>query len=143
MCKHSLPYSLCKGSNCFFQFLSKFVFLQVLESNNDDSEIHSSLPKDESFHYCGMPLRRVGSRDAAFIHTQDSDDFFRHKLLVPQFMVEDVTNEENADSLLSATIVPHVQSESDDDHKSYTREEENKNANEVQTRPLFSYVLLY
>ncbi|KAF3585451.1 hypothetical protein F2Q69_00025841 [Brassica cretica] len=102
----------------------------VLESNNDDSEIHSSLPKDESFHYCGMPLRRVGSRDAAFIHTQDSDDFFRHKLLVPQFMVEDVTNEENADSLLSATIVPHVQSESDDDHKSYTREEENKNANE-------------
>lgn len=117
--------------------------MQVLESNNDDSETQSSLPKDESFHYCGMPLRRVGSRDAAFIHTQDSDDFFRHKLLVPQFMVEDVTNEENADSLLSATIVPHVQSESDDDHKSYTREEENKNANEVQTRSLFSYVLLY
>ena len=102
----------------------------VLESNNDDSETQSSLPKDESFHYCGMPLRRVGSRDAAFMHTQDSDDFFRHKLLVPQFMVEDVTNEENADSLLSATIVPHVQSESDDDHKSYTREEENTNANE-------------
>ena len=100
----------------------------VLESNNDDSETQSTLPKDESFHYCGMPLRRVGSRDAAFMHTQESDDFFRHKLLVPQFMVEDVTNEENADSLLSATIVPHVQNESDDDHKSYTREEENTNA---------------
>ncbi|CAH8287100.1 unnamed protein product [Eruca vesicaria subsp. sativa] len=100
----------------------------VLESANDDSENESSLPKDESFHYCGMPLRRVGSRDAAFMHTQESDDFFRHKHLVPQFMVEDVTNEENADSLLSATIVPHVQSESDDDHKSYTREDGVTNA---------------
>ncbi|KAJ4914901.1 PB1 domain-containing protein tyrosine kinase [Raphanus sativus] len=104
----------------------------VLESTNDDSETQSSLPKDESFHYCGMPLRRVGSRDAAFVHTQESDDFFRHKLLVPQFMVEDVTNEENADNLLSATIVPHVQSESDDGHKSYTREEDDghKSGNE-------------
>lgn len=122
-----------EGSNCF---LNLCLSVQVLESTNDDSETQSSLPKDESFHYCGMPLRRVGSRDAAFVHTQESDDFFRHKLLVPQFMVEDVTNEENADNLLSATIVPHVQSESDDGHKSYTREEDDghKSGNEVQYR---------
>ncbi|CAH2038917.1 unnamed protein product [Thlaspi arvense] len=99
-----------------------------LETNNDDSEIQNSLPKEESFHYCGMPLRKVGSRDAAFMHTQDSDDFFRHNLLAPQLMVEDVTNDENSDDLLSATIVPHVHNESDDDHRSYTREEEITNA---------------
>ncbi|ESQ36453.1 hypothetical protein EUTSA_v10006649mg [Eutrema salsugineum] len=94
-----------------------------LETNNDDTEIQKPLPKEESFHYCGLPLRKVGSRDAAFMHTQESDDFFRNNLLAPQLIVEDVTNEVTLDALLSATIVPHVHNESDDDHKSYTRED--------------------
>ncbi|VVA89986.1 unnamed protein product [Arabis nemorensis] len=96
-----------------------------LETNNDDSGSQNSFSKEESLHYCGMPLRKVGSRDAAFMHTQESDDFFNNNLLRPLVMVEDVTNEVTSDALLSATIVPHVHSESDDDHKSYTRKEDN------------------
>ncbi|KAL1188780.1 Serine/threonine-protein kinase EDR1 [Cardamine amara subsp. amara] len=99
-----------------------------LERNSDDSEIQGSLPREESFHYCGMPLRKVGSREATFLHTQESDDFFKNKLLGPQLIVEDVTNEVTSDALLSATIVPQVHSESDDDHKSCTREKEIRNA---------------
>lgn len=91
--------------------------MQDLETNNDDSEIQNCFPKEESFHYCGMPLRKVGSRDAAFMHTQESDDFFRGNLLGPGFIVEDVTNDVTSDAHLSATIVPHVHSESDDEHK--------------------------
>lgn len=106
---------------CLSLFSSNY--LQDLETNSDDSGIPNSLPKEESFHYCGMPLRKVGSRDAAFMHTQESDDFFKNNMLGPLVMVEDVTNEVTSDALLSATIVPHVHSESDDDHKSYTREE--------------------
>lgn len=95
-----------------------------METSNDDLGNQNSFSKDESFHYCGMPLRKVGSRDAAFMHTQESDDFFNNNLLRPLVMVEDVTNEVTSDALLSATIVPHVHSESDDDHKSYTRKED-------------------
>ncbi|CAA7054060.1 unnamed protein product [Microthlaspi erraticum] len=103
-------------------------YVQDLETNNDDSEIQNFIPKEESFHYCGMPLRKVGSRDAAFMHTQESDDFFRGNLLGPRFYVEDVTNDVTSDAHLSATVVPHVHSESDDEHKSYTREENITNA---------------
>lgn len=98
--------------------------MQDLETKSDDSEIQNSLPREESIHYSGLPIRKVGSREATFMHTQDSDDFFRNKMLGPQLIVEDVTDEVTSDALLSATIVPHVHSESDDDHKSYTREKE-------------------
>lgn len=114
--------------------------MQDLETNSDDSEIQDSLHREESFHYCGMPLRKVGSREATFMHTQESDDFFKNKLLGPQLIVEDVTNEETSDALLSATIVPHVHSESDDGHKSYTREKEVTNAGHesaMEVRNLF------
>ncbi|XP_010475135.1 PREDICTED: uncharacterized protein LOC104754612 [Camelina sativa] len=99
-----------------------------LETKCDDIETENSLPREESIHYCGFPLTKVGSREAAFMHTQDSHDFFKNKVLGPQLIVEDVTDEVTSDALLSATIVPHVHSESDDDHKSYTREKENTDA---------------
>ncbi|CAA0164976.1 unnamed protein product [Arabidopsis thaliana] len=99
-----------------------------LETNSDDSDTQKSLPREESIHYSGLPLRKVGSRETTFMHTQGSDDFFKSKLLGPQLIVEDVTNEVISDNLLSATIVPQVNSESDDDHKSYTREKEITNA---------------
>ncbi|EOA36546.1 hypothetical protein CARUB_v10011648mg [Capsella rubella] len=95
-----------------------------LETKRDDSEIQNYLPREESIHYSGLPLRKVGSREAAFMHTQESDDFFKNKVLGPQLIVEDVTDEVTSDALLSATIVPHIHSESDDDHKSDTREKE-------------------
>ncbi|CAN8306243.1 unnamed protein product [Cochlearia groenlandica] len=93
------------------------------ETKNDDSEFHISLSREESVHYSGMPLSKVGSRVATFMHTQDSDDFYKSKVFGQQLIVEDVTNELTSDDMLVATIVPHVHSESDDDHKSYTKEE--------------------
>lgn len=114
--------------------------MQDLETNSDDSDTQNSLPREESIHYSGLPLRKVGSRETTFMHTQESDDFFKSKLLGPQLIVEDVTNEVTSDNLLSATIVPHVHSESDDDHKSYTREKEITNADhesEMEVRNLY------
>ncbi|CAN8311244.1 unnamed protein product [Cochlearia groenlandica] len=106
-----------------------------LETDNDDS-----LTKEESFHYCGLPLRKVGSRDAAFMHTQESDDFFRNNLLSPHLMVEDVTNEVTSGA--SATIVPRVYRESEDDHKSYTREEKIGHESEMEVHYLLLLIII-
>ncbi|XP_010542980.1 PREDICTED: serine/threonine-protein kinase phg2-like isoform X2 [Tarenaya hassleriana] len=89
---------------------------------SDDLSTRASLPREKVFHYCEMPLGKVGSRDAVFLHTQNSDDFRTSKLLGPPL------NKKESDTLLEeATILPHVQSESGDNNF-YSREEEENGA---------------
>ncbi|XP_010522429.1 PREDICTED: serine/threonine-protein kinase phg2 isoform X2 [Tarenaya hassleriana] len=89
---------------------------------SDDASTRSPLPRENSLHFCEMPLGKVGSSDAVFLHTQDSNDFRENKSLGPALIVVDVTNGIDSVVPIESTILPRVQSESEDNNF-YSREE--------------------